>query len=473
MELSDEIDLMDLDQLESLLMNLEDEDVAMQEEYIGPARECVYVTEGGVYNLMDGPTALAVQIEDIWDLDQSIAFNLCRQSITRDVFVDTPYWDVFNSHCDAVEAFAFHLEDSKCTEFTSPIIEPAVAVVAPAVTKGIQIPANGGISLNYGVAGSYCRGTGGEKRMRVTLMCDPDEPDLAYIDQRFYKAQCTMELRYASRSGCPVDNWMELQNEDLVHEIAKDIENVGNKAKTLEATPDKKTRMQDFVHKNPVICGLVLIPTGALFAFVGWYMLDAILLLTTFATVFGVCAFSALQLTEVAYKNVDSEPGWLIGTVLIASLLAGLSATCCMKKIRDYGTTLLAGVGGFVGGQALCHMFGVTNNIVHWALIAVCIIGAVILVRFVEFMLILAITSIGGSYMLVRGLSFFIGGFPDEALVKDAVAQGIKPWAQFKYFWPYAGAIVGLSILAFMVQLKVTGTWKKKESEGERSEVAN
>lgn len=478
-----EIDTMDvgLEELRDYIELLQLDEVLVQ-----PAaadRACLFVTEQGVFNM--ARLAYPAYYEEIADLDQSIIFNLCQRQVAAEDLADT----VVEQYCDRLDAFAFHVEDSKCTAFTAPAIEAWPALAYPAVAKGLDVPSDGGISLHYAVAGSVCQQTGGEKRMKVSLLCDPLEPELRYIDQRFYGAQCTMELRYATLAGCPMQDWAaELQNEDLVHEIAQDIENVGNKVKQQAKTLKKgglkaqaqegKTKAQDFVAKNPVLCGMILIPTGALFAFLGWYMLDVILAITAFTAATAACAYFGLQLVEMKYAAVDSEPGWLIWSILGLSLLVGLLAGFCIRNLRALGTSILAGVGGAIGGSALVHLFGITGAVVSWALIVICIMAAVMLVRFVEFTLILAMTSIGGSYMLTRGVSFFVGGFPDEAAVKDLVAQGIKPWTQFKYFWAYAGVIITLSVIAFMVQLKVTGAWKKKEragamSEGERSQSAN
>lgn len=458
-ELRDYIELLQLDEV--------------LEQPAAADRACLFVTEQGVYNM--ARLAYPAYYEEIADLEQSIIFNLCQRQVAAEDLADT----VVERYCDRLDAFAFHVEDSKCTAFTAPVIEAWPALAHPAVAKGADVPSDGGVSLHYAVAGSVCKQTGGEKRMKVSLLCDPLEPELRYIDQRFYGAQCTMELRYATLAGCPMEDWAaELQNEDLVHEIAKDIENVGNKVKQSKGNlkahaQESNAKAQDFVKKNPVLCGMILIPTGALFAFLGWYMLDVILAITAFAAATAASAYFGLQLVEMKYAAVDSEPGWLIWSILGLSLLVGLLAGFCIRNLRKLGTTILAGVGGFVGGSALVHLFGITGAIVPWALIAVCVIAAVMLVRFVEFTLILAMTSIAGSYMLTRGVSFFVGGFPDEAGVKDLVAKGIKPWTQYPYFWAYAGAIVALSAIAFTVQLKVTGAWKKKESEGERSQSAN
>jgi hypothetical protein len=68
------------------------------------------------------------------------------------------------------------------------------------------VPTEGGLSLTYSIKDSVCKGTGDEKKMTVTLMCDPNEHMMKYLDQRFYKSECKMELRYKSKAGCPVLN---------------------------------------------------------------------------------------------------------------------------------------------------------------------------------------------------------------------------------------------------------------------------
>jgi len=85
--------------------------------------------------------------------------------------------------CAPSDAFAFHVEDNKCTEFTKPSITATKASSArPGVAPGLQVPKDGGLSLTYNIKDSVCKGTGEEKAMRVTLLCDKSAESLKFID---------------------------------------------------------------------------------------------------------------------------------------------------------------------------------------------------------------------------------------------------------------------------------------------------
>ena len=90
--------------------------------------------------------------------------------------------------CDVPNAFAYHIEGGKCTAFTQPSINAtATKSSRRSSTPGVAIPKQGGVSLTYKIAGSQCKGTGEEKAMRVTLLCDKSQEDMKYLDQTFFK----------------------------------------------------------------------------------------------------------------------------------------------------------------------------------------------------------------------------------------------------------------------------------------------
>jgi hypothetical protein len=82
--------------------------------------------------------------------------------------------------------------------------------------------------------------------------------------------------------------------------------------------------------------------------------------------------------------------------------------------------------------------------------------------RIIEDPLIVGLTGFMGSYSLVRGVSFFVGGFPDEYEVERLVKAGLQPWKEYPYFWYYMAAIVVLALVSSIVQWKITMHYKEK-----------
>lgn len=105
---------------------------------------------------------------------------MCRKKLSSDTFKQV------ERYCNDTGAFAYHVEDGKCTEFSSPTIKAETAGNKPSTQKGLSVPTEGGLSLTYGIKDSVCKGTGDEKKMTITLMCDPNEHEMKYLDQRFY-----------------------------------------------------------------------------------------------------------------------------------------------------------------------------------------------------------------------------------------------------------------------------------------------
>lgn len=108
-------------------------------------------------------------------------FNLCRKRLSNETYKQ------IEKYCNDTGAYAYHVEDGKCTEFSNPVIEARPATNKTSSTKGVSIPTEGGLSLTYSIKDSVCKGTGDEKKMTVSLMCDPKEDNMHFMEQKFFK----------------------------------------------------------------------------------------------------------------------------------------------------------------------------------------------------------------------------------------------------------------------------------------------
>lgn len=62
-------------------------------------------------------------------------------------------------------------------------------------------------------------------------------------------------------------------------------------------------------------------------------------------------------------------------------------------------------------------------------------------------------TSLIGSYFFVRGISFYVGGFPNEYLLTKQLRNGVlvaEPWT----FYVYLGGILVATIICAIVQYR-------------------
>ena len=113
-------------------------------------------------------------------------------------------------------------------------------------------------------------------------------------------------------------------------------------------------------------------------------------------------------------------------------------------------------------------MTAINNTIIYYAILGACAIGTCILVSFLEKPLCIAITSFLGSYMLVRGVSLFAGGYPSEFQVAELIKQHIMPWTQYKWFWAYLVAVLILSLLSACFQNQITGKGSQRSNSNQQ-----
>ena len=136
----------------------------------------------------------------------------------------------------------------------------------------------------------------------------------------------------------------------------------------------------------------------------------------------------------------------LVGLIIASILVGFVGAFLAYKFALDWGTTVI-GVGGGVALALFILTFAKVT--VEWITIAVCVVAGLIggilgkkynkLVRCVG-------TSLIGSFILVRGVAFYVGHWPTSVSISLLTSTNA-------YLYGYAGAIVGLFVVGSIVQL--------------------
>ena len=129
--------------------------------------------------------------------------------------------------------------------------------------------------------------------------------------------------------------------------------------------------------------------------------------------------------------------------------LVGLGLGVLAAKFERVGIALLGGASGFCVSLLLMQSIQLKNELAFWIVIgvvtAVCF-GVSFTVS--EYIKILS-TSILGGYCIVRGVSCFAGGFPNEFITARELSNGVinaVPWSFYLY-------------LASIVLISGLGTW--------------
>jgi len=108
------------------------------------------------------------------------------------------------------------------------------------------------------------------------------------------------------------------------------------------------------------------------------------------------------------------------------------------------------------------------SQAVFWIVLVACGLFCGILSCFLFVIVTIASTSLAGAYALVRGISLFIGHFPNEITIIDQIREGVVPETEWQ-FWVYLIAILVLFVVSFTFQWRFRperkGNTKKRNGE--------
>jgi hypothetical protein len=202
---------------------------------------------------------------------------------------------------------------------------------------------------------------------------------------------------------------------------------------------------------------------GVFVAFFGNKFLNFVIGLVGFlaSTIFLV--LSIFWIISKADANVDD---WVIYLLLVLCLVAGGGVGYILIKSRKAGVAIMATWGGVTLGFILTTTLVIGNVIAYWAIIvasaAVC---GFLAFKFEKLMIMLS-TALIGSYLAVRGISMYAGGFPNETSIRQELESGGLTWDTFpKTFYAYLAGILILSITSFVYQVRHNRNAQKVEGE--------
>lgn len=176
-----------------------------------------------------------------------------------------------------------------------------------------------------------------------------------------------------------------------------------------------------FIHDYPWLFGIIMILGGPIVAMYGRRFFPWVVAGVVAVTIL----LGALIMSSVlGFMESNTGLGVSIGVAILASLLAGWFV---MKTVW-IAVGILGLIGGFFLGSMAYTIFlaALPQFGALWAMITISIICAV-LGGFLSFKysktVVLVMTSVVGSYAFMRGLSYFFGGFPSEALILHSLKE--------------------------------------------------
>ena len=257
-------------------------------------------------------------------------------------------------------------------------------------------------------------------KLNVTITCDADKTGALtqYLSDATmtHPDQCTSEIAYRHSKGCPVFT-------------------VG--------------KFFAFMSQYVYIWGAALIVLGIFLAFFGNKFVNVMIYLV--ATLASFLAVSALFFSLFMHKVAKEWIQWMILGIIFV-LANGLGFVCV--KFRRWGLAFLAAWGGVMLGFALTTAVFISSHAAQWAIwIGFGALGF-LFTFYTEKKAIIILTAFIGSYSLIRGISLYAGGFPNEIDLARQINSGMS-FEQFpKAFYGYLSGIVVLWILAAWFQFK-------------------
>jgi hypothetical protein len=131
------------------------------------------------------------------------------------------------------------------------------------------------------------------------------------------------------------------------------------------------------------------------------------------------------------------------------SVAAGVGVGYILIRSRRAGVAIMATWGGVTLGFILTTMFVIENVIAYWFVIVACAGTCGFFVLKTEKLMIMLSTALIGSYLAIRGISLYAGGFPNETSLRSQLESGGLTWDTFpKTFYAYLAAIFVLSVIS-------------------------
>jgi hypothetical protein len=277
-----------------------------------------------------------------------------------------------------------------------------------------------------------CPFASGNWSYSIDVVCS----DVSVEDSRFfytggYDPSCRIKTQFESKLGCAIVSFNQLWT---------------------------------YLKENQTVFAIILIVVGVFLSFLGYRIIIISLFIAGF-----LATIVVLMIVAVQFIVKPNTPQYVFWIWLAVSGVIGALLGFVVAKYRRVGIFLLACWGGACLGLLLNNavMRYAESEALFWIVICACGLAAGVLSCFLYVIVAIASTSLAGSYALVRGVSIFIGHFPNELTIIQEIKNGIIPKTDW-HFWAYLACVLVLAILSFFLQWKTRPERKNgKKKNGE------
>jgi len=169
-------------------------------------------------------------------------------------------------------------------------------------------------------------------------------------------------------------------------------------------------------------------------------------------TLVTVCLIWLLFYSTFLSSSTEEWVGW---TVLGCSVLIGLAGGFLLYKCQRLGATVVGAAGGFFLGMLFCTtvLWAAKSVVAYWIInVSFCLIAAALSFVFYYHAVIIS-TSFLGSFLFIRGISLYAGGFPSMPLLIQEIESGALDHIEY-WFYLYLFFMIVCAIGCCIVQYK-------------------
>jgi len=199
------------------------------------------------------------------------------------------------------------------------------------------------------------------------------------------------------------------------------------------------------------VLAVILILGGLYFLIFGQYFGDVNSLIIN-CSILGMILYNILNL----FANVN----------LLLCMILGIALSFVAVKWQPFNSAILGIVVGYLFGNLFYNLevkfISINPQVLYWATILTCIVFISVAGGFMQEYMVCLAAAMVGAYALVRGISIFGGGYPDEVYVMTLLNK--REYAQFgrvfgSKIYLYIGLIllftaIGMSSQSYFVQKK-------------------
>jgi len=186
------------------------------------------------------------------------------------------------------------------------------------------------------------------------------------------------------------------------------------------------------LNSNPWLVAVILIAAGIATCFFGGTIIDWVYIgvPALFAFLFVTVMLSSFGLFSVLEENNDTTGKGIIQAIVgfAISTVAAIAAGYLANKLQKVASGILGGIAGFFLGFLLYSlviaMFIKSSPIILWAILIASSAAGTYLMSVKKDEMEAHATVFIGAYMIIRGLSFFLGGYPNEAQTFAQLKEG-------------------------------------------------